>query len=109
MINEEKLDRVLLDLGHDDFCKGTALLREAVKMYKPGMRMITQIYAPIGAAHGMTAQAVERAMRHTIEKAWTRGDTQTQVEYFGYSVNSYDPKPTVSECVARLARCCRAD
>ena len=39
MINEQKLDDILLELGHDDFNLGTAYIRLAVKDYRPGIGM----------------------------------------------------------------------
>lgn len=106
-IDEEKLDSLLLELGHDDFNRGTAYLREAVKDYQPGMRMMGDLYPAIAKAHQTTAGAVERAVRYAIEKAWCRGDRQTQLRFFGHSIDPNTGKPKAGEYVARLARICR--
>lgn len=110
MINEEKLDNVLLELGHDDFNRGTAYIREGVKHYEAGRRMMTkELYPAIAKAHESTPSRVERIMRHSIEKAWSRNPLDVQMRYFGGSVDPDRGKPTVGEYIARLARVCRED
>ena len=109
MINEVKLDNLLIELGHDDFTRGTEYLREAVRQYAPGLGLTKVIYPAIAAANGSTWQKVERCMRHSIEKAWTRcGDAEVQARYFGNSVDPESCRPQVGEYIARLARLCRA-
>lgn len=106
MINEEKLDNVLLELGHDDYNSGTAQIRAAVRMYE-GQRLTKELYPALAKACGSTASRIERNMRHSIEKAWSRGSEEAQTKYFGFSVDPDSGKPTVGEYVARLARICR--
>ena len=107
MINEQKLDAILLELGHDDFSRGTAYLRQAVKMYEPGMPMTKDLYPGVAKAVGSTGARVERCMRHSIEKAWLRNNLQGQLKYFGWSVDPDRGRPTVGEYVARLAKICQ--
>ena len=108
MINEQKMDDLLLELGHDDFNRGTGYIREGVRHYDAGCRMMTkEIYPAIAKAHGTRATAIERMMRHSIEKAWSRNDMEAQVKWFGSSIDPERGKPTVGEYVARLARICR--
>ena len=109
MINEQKLDAILLELGHDDFSRGTVYLRLAVKMYEPGMTMTKELYPGLAKAVGSTGPRVERCMRHSIEKAWGRNDLQGQLKYFGWSVDPDRGRPTVSEYVSRLAKICQED
>lgn len=107
MINEEKLDGVLLELGHDDFNRGTAYIREGVRLYDAGHRaMVKDLYPAIGRAHDTTGARAERCMRHAIGKAWARGDLAAQKRIFGYSIDPGTGVPTVGEYVARLARIC---
>lgn len=70
MIDEQKLDDILLELGHDDFSRGTSYIREAVSMYTPGMRIVGELYSGIAAAHNSTPSRVERCMRHSIDMAF---------------------------------------
>lgn len=107
MINEQKMDEMLLELGHDDFNRGTAYLRRAATIYEPGMAMTKELYPAIAKAADSTTARVERCMRHSIEKAWTRGSTEAQRRYFGFSVSPTKGAPTVGEYVARMARICR--
>ena len=107
MIDDEKLDAVLLELGHDDFSRGTAYIREAVEMYRPGMQLVKGIYAAVAQAHSSTLVRVERCMRHSIEKAWSRGSQAARLQYFSYSTSPDSGRPTVGEYVARLSRLCR--
>lgn len=108
MINEAFLDNMLLSLGHDDFNRGTAYLREGVKLWDAGIQSMTKgVYLDVAKAHGSTASRVERCMRHSIEKAWARGDEVAQLRTFGYSVDPTMGRPTVGEYIARLARVCR--
>lgn len=106
MINEQKLDDILLELGHDDFNLGTAYIRQAVKDYRPGIAMTKELYPGLARAVGSSPARVERMMRHSIEKAWARNDFQGQLKYFGWSVDPDRGRPTVGEYVARLARIC---
>lgn len=106
MVNEQKLDEILLELGHDDFNRGTAYIRGAVKRYTPGMAMVKELYPGLARAVGSTGPRVERLMRHSIEKAWGRNDFHVQQKYFGWSVDPERGKPTVGEYVARLHRLC---
>lgn len=107
MINEEKLDNVLLELGHNDFNLGTGYLRTAVGMYQPGMGITKELYPALANAYHTTPSRVERAIRHSIEAAWLRSDRQTQLKWFGGSINPNTGKLSNGEYVARLARICR--
>lgn len=108
MINEKKMDEIMLELGHTENLLGTGYLRQAVALYEGGARGITcQLYPAIAAATASTPAQVERNMRHSIEVAWARGDTDAQMRYFGNSVNPSSGRPTVSEYIARMARLCR--
>lgn len=108
MINDEKLDDVLLQLGHDDFNRGTAYLREGVYRWdqQPGQALTKVLYPAIAKNHGTTGSRVERCMRHSIEKAWGRGCEAARTKYFGYSVDPAKGAPTVGEYISRLARVC---
>ena len=46
---------------------------------------------------------MERAIRHAIEVAWSRGKMDTIDELFGYTVNNRKGKPTNSEFIALIA------
>ena len=46
---------------------------------------------------------VERAIRHAIEVAWSRGQIDTIDSLFGYTINIGKGKPTNSEFIAMVA------
>ena len=65
---------------------------------------ITKIlYPTVAKIYNTTASRVERAIRHAIEVAWDRGDTETLNKYFGYTVSYGRGKPTNSEFIAMIA------
>ena len=101
-----KIDRIMNELGHSDNLLGTGYLRAAIRDYRPGMGITKELYPGIAAAAGTTPGRVERAMRHSIDRAWERGSYDAQQLYFGYSIDPRKGRPTVSEYVARIARIC---
>ena len=62
-----------------------------------------RLYPTIAKNHKTTSSRVERAIRHAIEVAWSRGKMDTIEELFGYTVSSRKGKPTNSEFVALIA------
>ena len=104
MKNMKKLDSIMNELGHAERQIGTEYIREAVSIYERGMAMTKELYPALAKAAGSTPSRVERAMRHSIQSAWTRGNDEVQLRYFGYSIDPGRGAPCVSEYVARMAR-----
>lgn len=46
---------------------------------------------------------MERAIRHAIEVAWTRGKIENINDIFGYNVYTRNDKPTNGEFIALIA------
>ena len=68
------------------------------------LNSITKILYPgIAKKFDTTPSRVERAIRHAIEVAWSRGKMDTIDELFGYTVSTGKGKPTNSEFVALIA------
>ena len=61
------------------------------------------LYPTIAKKHNTTSSRVERAIRHAIEVAWSRGRIETIDELFGYTINEGKGKPTNSEFIALIA------
>lgn len=102
------LESVMLDLGHDFHCRGTDYIIQAAALYEPGIRLTKELYPALAQANDTTAPAVERAMRHSIEKAWTsRGSYDARCIWFGNSIDPDTGHPRVGEYVARMARIVR--
>ena len=82
-------------------------LREAIIMVVNDIDVINQItkslYPQIARKYNTTPSRVERAIRHAIEVAWSRGKVDTIEELFGYTVSIGKGKPTNSEFIALIA------
>ena len=64
---------------------------------------VTNMLHEIGKKYQTTSSRVERAIRHAIEVAWSRGKLDTLDELFGYTVSNGKGKPTNSEFIALIA------
>lgn len=68
------------------------------------LNSITKIlYPSIAKKFDTTPSRVERAIRHAIEVAWSRGKMETLDALFGYTINTGKGKPTNSEFIALIA------
>lgn len=80
----------------------TAILETYLNMDFLGQ--ITKVlYPEIARKYSTTASRVERAIRHAIEVAWSRGNIDIINEIFGYTINASKAKPTNSEFIAMIA------
>lgn len=108
MINEAKLDQIMLELGFSEVLLGTDYLREAVRQYDGGRTQIAmEVYPAVAEKFCSHPVRVERCIRHAIDSAWLRGNLEEQRRCFGWTISPERGKPTVGECIARLARICR--
>lgn len=84
---DEKLASLFLTIGIPAHIKGYQFLRTAVKMVvdNPDMinRITKELYPSIGKCYNTSASKVERAIRHAIEVAWSRGRIDTLNKAFG--------------------------
>ena len=95
------------ELGVPAHIKGYQYIRSAIMMVVDNMELLNyitkQLYPAIAKKYGTTSSRVERAIRHSIEVAWTRGKPQTMDEIFGYTIDNGKGKPTNSEFIAMVA------
>lgn len=95
------------ELGVPAHIKGYHYLRTAIMMVVKDVDLLNyitkELYPEIAKAYQTTSSRVERAIRHSIEVAWTRGKPQTMNEVFGYTINTGKGKPTNSEFIAMIA------
>ena len=61
------------------------------------------LYPTIAKKYKTTSSSVERAIRHAIEVAWSRGKMDIMQELFGYTIHAGKGKPTNSEFIALIA------
>lgn len=104
---DEKLAGLFLTIGIPAHIKGYSFLREAVKMVveNPDIinRITKELYPGIGKRFNTSASKVERAIRHAIEVAWSRGRIDTLNKAFGCKVATKEDKPTNGEFIAMIA------
>ena len=74
------------------------------------MNYITKfLYPTIAKKYKATSSSVERAIRHAIEVAWSRGKVELLEDMFGFTISSGKGKPTNSEFIALIADKLRLD
>ena len=100
-------DNIIHEIGVPAHIKGYQYLRDAIMMSVEDMEMLNSItkilYPTIAKKHQTTPSRVERAIRHAIEVAWSRGKMDTIDALFGYTVSNGKGKPTNSEFIALIA------
>ncbi len=104
---EEYVTNMLHEIGIPAHIKGYHYLRDSILMSVEDMDVLNAItkvlYPTVAKKNQTTASRVERAIRHAIEVAWSRGKLDTIEELFGYTVNNGKGKPTNSEFIALIA------
>ena len=104
---EALVTNIIHELGVPAHIKGYQYLREAIMMVINNIDIINQItkqlYPEIAARYKTTPSRVERAIRHAIEVAWSRGQQETVERIFGYTISAAKGKPTNSEFIAMIA------
>ncbi len=104
---ESLVTEFIHELGVPAHIKGYQYIRSAIMMVVENMELLNyitkQLYPAIAKKYGTTSSRVERAIRHSIEVAWTRGKPQTMDEIFGYTIDTGKGKPTNSEFIAMVA------
>lgn len=104
---ESDVTNIIHEIGVPAHIKGYQYLRDAIMMSVDDNEMLNSItkvlYPSIAKRHKTTPSRVERAIRHAIEVAWSRGKMDTIDDLFGYTVSNGKGKPTNSEFVALIA------
>ena len=87
---DEQITNLFLTIGIPAHIKGYQYLREAVRMVLEDHDVINRItkelYPGIARRFDTSASKVERAMRHAIEVAWTRGRVDSVNQMYGCKV-----------------------
>ena len=103
---EQDVTDMIHEIGVPAHIKGYQYLREAIMMSVEDIEMLNSItkilYPTIAKKFQTTPSRVERAIRHAIEVAWSRGRMETLDALFGYTVNIGKGKPTNSEFIALI-------
>ena len=103
---ETDVTEIIHEIGVPAHIKGYQYLRDAIVMSVSDMDMLNSItkilYPTIAKKYQTTPSRVERAIRHAIEVAWSRGKMDTIDEMFGYTIHNGKGKPTNSEFIALI-------
>ena len=104
---ETHVTNIIHEIGIPAHIKGYHYLRDAIIMAIEDMDVLNAItkilYPTVAKKHQTTSSRVERAIRHAIEVAWSRGKLDTLEALFGYTVSTGKGKPTNSEFIALIA------
>ncbi len=95
---DASITSIIHEIGVPAHIKGYMYLREAISMVYNDIELlgsITKVFYPdIAKKFNTTASRVERAIRHAIEVAWSRGNIDSISSLFGYTVCMTKAKPT---------------
>ncbi|MGN1386688.1 MAG: sporulation transcription factor Spo0A [Bacillus sp. (in: firmicutes)] len=104
---DASITSIIHEIGVPAHIKGYLYLREAISMVYNDIELLGSItkvlYPDIAKKYNTTASRVERAIRHAIEVAWSRGNIESISALFGYTVSMSKAKPTNSEFIAMVA------
>ena len=105
------IDRALSDLGIPSHLLGYAYLQTAIDLVvrqpEAAYAVTGCVYPGVAMQYGTPAQLVERAIRHAVERGWSRCDEAMREMYFGGKIRSARQKPTNAEFIARIANLVR--
>ncbi|RXI99526.1 sporulation transcription factor Spo0A [Anaerobacillus alkaliphilus] len=104
---DASITSIIHEIGVPAHIKGYMYLREAITMVYNDIELLGSItkvlYPDIAKKFNTTSSRVERAIRHAIEVAWSRGNIESISSLFGYTVSHTKAKPTNSEFIAMVA------
>ena len=104
---EVQVTRIIHQIGVPAHIKGYQYLRSAILLAVTDPNTINSVtkvlYPTVAKMYSTTASRVERAIRHAIEVAWSKGDVDVLLSYFGYTIQESKGKPTNSEFIAMIA------
>lgn len=104
---ETRITNILHEIGVPAHIRGYHYMREAIMMAVADLDVLNyitkELYPSIAKKCNTTPSRVERAIRHAIEVAWSRGKVDAIDSLFGYTVNNHKGKPTNSEFIALIA------
>jgi len=104
---ETKITSILHEIGVPAHIRGYHYMREGIMMAVDNLEILNyitkELYPTIAKKCNTTPSRVERAIRHAIEVAWSRGKVEIIDSMFGYTISNHKGKPTNSEFIALIA------
>lgn len=102
-----EVTNIIREIGIPAHIKGYQYLRDAIMAIINEIELLGAVtkvlYPMIAEKYSTTPSRVERAIRHAIEVAWSRGNIDMINRLFGYTVKLEKGKPTNSEFMAMIA------
>lgn len=102
-----ELSAILQEAGILPHIKGYSYLREAIMEVIENIELLSavtkELYPNIANKFNTTSSRVERAIRHSIEVSWNRGQLENINSIKGFNVNFEKGKPTNSEFIALIS------
>lgn len=102
-----EVTNIIREIGIPAHIKGYQYLRDAIMMIINEIELLGAVtkvlYPMIAEKYSTTPSRVERAIRHAIEVAWSRGNVDMINRLFGYTIKLEKGKPTNSEFMAMIA------
>lgn len=104
---ETKMIHLLKQCGIPANIRGYGYLKQAIiylndALYidkNTSITMTQELYPAVAEEFDTTPSRVDRAMRHAIEVAFSRGNSNMFDEVFGYSVDPDRGRPTISQFI----------
>lgn len=104
---DQEITSLLHEIGVPAHIKGYMYLRESITMVYNNIDILGSItkvlYPMVAKKYKTTSSRVERAIRHSIEVAWNRGNVDAISQIFSYTISYNKSKPTNSEFIAMIA------
>lgn len=104
---DQEITSLLHEIGVPAHIKGYMYLRESITMVYNNIDILGSItkvlYPMVAKKYKTTSSRVERAIRHSIEVAWNRGNVDAISAIFSYTISYNKSKPTNSEFIAMIA------
>lgn len=104
---ENDVTRILHEIGVPAHIKGYQYLRDSIIYSVEGPEFLNgitkELYPAIAKKYDSTGTRVERAIRHAIEVAFTRGKVDLIDDLFGYTISGGKGKPTNAEFIALIS------
>lgn len=102
-----EVTNIIRGIGIPAHIKGYHYVREAIMMITTEITLLgaitKRLYPVIANKYSTTPNRVEKAIRHSIKVAWSRGNMDLINQLFGHRFKMEKRKPTNSEFIAIIA------
>lgn len=104
---EAEITKIINGIGIPANVKGYTYLRRAIAIAVEEPKILSsmtrELYPTIAEIYNTTGSRVERAIRHAIDIAWSRGQLENMYEIFGFAATREKTKPSNGEFIAMVA------